>query len=59
MTRETERKAMRRSYHKPQLQRVRLKPEEAVLGSCKVSGMSGPAGAGNCAPLIACVNQGS
>ncbi len=37
----------RRSYTKPAVKRVHLRPEEAVLGACKVSGSVGPAAA-NC-----------
>jgi hypothetical protein len=34
----------KKAYQKPQLRQVRLRPEEAVLGSCKMSGTSGPGG---------------
>ena len=34
-------------YTKPELRRVLLRPEEAVLGACKATGLAGPAG-GNC-----------
>lgn len=37
----------RRPYEKPQLQEVRLVPEEAVLQTCKRGGQTGP-GAKNC-----------
>ncbi len=30
-------------YVKPQVKQVVLKPEEAVLGACKISSYSGPA----------------
>jgi hypothetical protein len=42
----------RRSYTKPAVKRVHLKPEEAVLGGCKVSGSFGPTAA-DCG-VIAC-----
>jgi hypothetical protein len=32
----------KKPYVKPSLQQVRLKPEEAVLGGCKVGTFSGP-----------------
>ncbi len=32
----------RKPYVKPEVKRVSLHPEEAVLGSCKRSGTSGP-----------------
>ncbi len=35
----------RRSYHPPQLQRVSLVPDEAVLASCKTATVQGPLGA--------------
>ena len=38
----------KKPYKKPQLKQVSLRPEEAVLGSCKSAGTSGP-GSGNCA----------
>lgn len=36
-----------RPYDPPKVIRVNLRPEEAVLGHCKVSGMAGPA-SGSC-----------
>ena len=33
----------RRPYTKPQIQEVALRPEEAVLGNCKTSSLSGAA----------------
>lgn len=39
------------SYESPKLVRVSLRPEEAVLGHCKVTGSGGPASLGtNCQP---------
>ena len=40
-----EREEKRRPYRKPELRRVQLRPEEAVLGNCKTSGTAGPAAA--------------
>jgi len=45
-------------YQPPQVVRVSLRPEEAVLGHCKVSGSAGPAGAG-CHSVVNCRSQGS
>jgi hypothetical protein len=33
----------KRAYQKPELTQVSLKPEEAVLATCKTTGVSGPA----------------
>jgi hypothetical protein len=33
----------KRAYQTPELTQVSLKPEEAVLGTCKQAGQSGPA----------------
>lgn len=48
----------RRSYAKPAIRRVHLKPEEAVLGGCKTNGIFGPT-ASNCKPLGMCSGQQS
>ncbi len=40
---ESETKEVRKPYLKPQVKRVLLKPEEAVLGSCKTAASHGPA----------------
>jgi hypothetical protein len=32
----------RKPYRRPEVKRVRLKPEEAVLGGCKVASFGGP-----------------
>jgi hypothetical protein len=43
------------SYEPPTLTTISLRPEEAVLGACKISGGSGPAGnglSGPCAILL-------
>jgi len=37
----------KKKYEPPQLTKVSLRPEEAVLGACKISGSAGPVGA-NC-----------
>lgn len=44
-------------YEAPKLMRVSLRPEEAVLGHCKISGSAGPV-ASTCAAL-SCRTLGS
>ena len=48
----------KRPYEPPQLTTISLRPEEAVLGACKIAGGTGPVLA-NCQPIGACPNQGS
>jgi len=51
----------RRRYERPELKRVRLVPDEAVLASCKTNSIPGPSGPiGKCAsnPAI-CSHNGS
>jgi hypothetical protein len=39
----------KRTYHRPEMERVRLVPEEAVLGGCKyTSGVQGALQIANC-----------
>lgn len=46
---------MKKQYEKPQLSRVELVPEEAVLGGCKIAGNStGPSGG---FPTSDCLNN--
>ncbi|HKO03096.1 MAG TPA: hypothetical protein VJW51_00015 [Candidatus Acidoferrales bacterium] len=47
----------KKAYEPPQIVRVSLRPEEAVLGNCKFLGMSGPASS-SCASLV-CRSLGS
>ncbi len=35
----------KKPYQKPRVQDIALRPAEAVLGSCKVAGVAGPAAA--------------
>jgi hypothetical protein len=49
----------KKRYDKPKLRQVDLRPEEAVLGNCKVTGTSGPGGVGACVTVGACSSQGS
>lgn len=44
-------------YQPPQVRRVSLRPEEAVLGHCKVAGIAGPV-TGSCRTLF-CKTFGS
>jgi hypothetical protein len=47
----------KQDYDPPKIVTVNLRPEEAVLGHCKLSGASGP-GAGSCVVLF-CSSIGS
>lgn len=53
----TNKKNLKKTYNKPRLRQVDLRPEEAVLGGCKVTGTSGPGGAGVCIAVGACSAQ--
>lgn len=48
----------RPSYQAPEVVRVSLRPEEAVLGHCKTSTSTGPATHGSCRSLF-CRTMGS
>jgi hypothetical protein len=43
----------KKPYTKPEIRKVQLKPDEAVLGNCKNTGIVGPA-AYNCNPGTQC-----
>jgi hypothetical protein len=47
----------KKRYQKPEIRRIHLRPEEAVLGTCKTAVSYGP-GAAPCATL-ACSSIGS
>ena len=50
----------KRPYKKPELMQVPLRPEEAVLGNCKMSGGSQGPNSGPCSgPVIPCSAVGS
>ena len=49
----------RKAYAKPAVKRVHLKPEEAVLGFCKIAGGGGPNIGGNCNSPSNCSGLGS
>lgn len=46
------------TYEPPKVIRVSLRPEEAVLGHCKVTGATGPVST-SCRSVIACRTLGS
>lgn len=50
-----------KAYQPPEVTRVSLRPEEAVLGACKTASISGPATTGGnpCAFPVPCPNPGS
>ena len=50
-------KNLKQPYEPPRLTRVSLRPEEAVLGHCKISGSAGP-GAPSCT-ILSCNAAGS
>jgi len=49
----------KKAYSKPELVQVPLRPEEAVLGHCKMGSVIGPGGSSNCMPVAACFTLGS
>lgn len=48
----------KKPYAKPEIKQVTLRPEEAVLGSCKTSKISGP-GQGRCSVPSPCSSLAS
>jgi hypothetical protein len=48
----------RKRYEKPKVSEVALRPDEAVLGSCKTAVVAGPVEA-NCGALGGCFSIGS
>lgn len=48
----------RKPYHKPEIHRFPLRPEEAVLGFCKSATSTGPSG-GSCQTVGFCRTAGS
>jgi hypothetical protein len=46
------------AYEPPKVIRISLRPDEAVLGHCKVTGAAGPT-SGSCRSVMACRTQGS
>jgi hypothetical protein len=49
----------RKPYRKPEVQRVALRPEEAVLGACKAIGGTVGGGTGDTCSVVSCQTQGS
>ncbi len=49
----------KKPYTRPELKQVPLKPEEAVLGFCKVAGVRGPGTFTGCGGLLQCYRKGS
>lgn len=50
----------KKTYQKPQLRQVRLRPEEAVLGNCKTGSGAGGLSGGTCVNgVLNCNNIGS
>lgn len=45
-------KQEKKSYKKPEIRQVQLKPEEAVLGGCKIAGTAGSLQASCTSPTI-------
>jgi hypothetical protein len=58
MDRELNQADGRKLYEAPRLVTISLRPEEAVLGHCKISGGAGPVNA-SCQPVGLCPTQGS
>jgi hypothetical protein len=57
MNQNTEQIGDKKTYEPPKLVTISLRPEEAVLGHCKISGSGGPSG--GCAIIGLCRSQGS
>jgi len=58
---QTRKANQKKPYTKPEVKQVPLRPEEAVLGNCKTSGIGGPDGV-NCnraTPPFRCNSLGS
>jgi hypothetical protein len=49
----------KKPYSAPQVRRVELRPDEAVLGMCKTPGTTGPGGPDCNMAIIACSTLGS
>ena len=47
------------AYEPPKVIRVSLRPEEAVLGHCKVTGAMGPVASSSCRSVVSCRTLGS
>lgn len=49
---------VRKPYEAPTVTRISLRPEEAVLGICKIVGHNGPV-SGSCVSVTPCSSLGS
>jgi hypothetical protein len=49
----------KRTYEPPRVKTISLRPEEAVLGHCKISGVSGSVGSSCTAVGMPCNSLGS
>jgi len=58
MNRELNQAEGKKQYEPPRLTTISLRPEEAVLGHCKIAGGAGPVSA-SCQPIGVCPSQGS
>ena len=58
-TSEINRQQRRKPYQKPEVLRVALRPEEAVLGACKAVGGTVGGGSADTCSVISCSTQGS
>lgn len=47
---------LKKAYHKPEIERVKLVPEEAVLGFCKTS-LGSFRSAPKCVSIVSCTNK--
>ncbi len=56
---ENNEKKKKKPYVKPEVKKVPLKPEEAVLGFCKLNTFTGPGGANCGIPADPCSSAGS
>jgi hypothetical protein len=57
MNHELNQAADKKPYERPRLVTISLRPEEAVLGHCKISGATGAGG--GCQVIGLCPTQGS
>jgi len=50
---------LKKTYKKPEMVRVSLRPDEAVLGHCKSGSAAGPGGSSTCVLVGTCFTLGS
>lgn len=56
---EKDRRRSKKPYVRPEVKKVQLKPEEAVLGFCKNATTNGPGDPADCTPVGNCSGIGS